>query len=142
MMEVVAVGLVKANLTLKNPRKPELRPIEVQAVADTGSIHLCIPQHIQIQLGLEEAALKEATLADGSKKLVPYVGPVELAFENRVGFAGALVMGDEVLLGAIPMEDMDLVVIPKTRTLSVNPASPNVATSVIKQATAAKIVER
>ena len=72
------------------------------------------------------------TLADGSKKSVPYVGPVELRFKNRVGFAGALVLGDEVLLGAIPMEDMDLIVIPRTRTVDVNPASPNVATSIVK----------
>jgi hypothetical protein len=57
---------------------------------------------------------------------------VELHFKNRVGFAGALVMGDEVLLGAIPMEDMDLVVVPKTRTLDVNPGSPNIATSIVK----------
>jgi clan AA aspartic protease len=126
------MGLVKAKLELKNPRKPELQPIEVDALADSGAVHLCIPPHVQIQLGLDEITKKEATLADGKKVLVPYVGPVELRFKNRVGFAGALVMGDEVLLGAIPMEDMDLVVIPKTRTLDVNPGSPNIATSVVK----------
>lgn len=126
------MGLVHANLTLKNPRQPELQPIEVRALADTGAVHLCIPPHVQLQLGLEEIAKKEATLADGGKKLVPYVGPVELHFKNRVGFAGALVLGTEVLLGAIPMEDMDLVVVPKTRTLDVNPESPNVGTSVVK----------
>jgi clan AA aspartic protease len=125
------MGLVKAKLVLKNPRKPELQPVEVDALADSGAVHLCIPVHVQIQLGLEEIAQKEATLADGSKKLVPYVGPVELHFKNRVGFTGALVLGTEVLLGAIPMEDMDLVIIPRTRSLDVNPASPNVATSVV-----------
>ena len=41
-------------------------------------------------------------------------------------------MGDQVLLGAIPMEDMDLFVIPKTRTIEVNPSSPNIATSIVK----------
>lgn len=41
-------------------------------------------------------------------------------------------MGDQVLFGAIPMEDMDLVLIPKTRTPDVNPASPNIATSIVK----------
>lgn len=62
-----------------------------------------------------------------------YVGlRFEVRFKNRVGFTGALVMGDQVLLGAIPMEDMDLVVIPKTRTLDVNPASPYVASTVVK----------
>src|SRR2546423_447008 len=126
------MGLINAKVTLNNPRKPELHPVEVDALADSGAVHLCIPPHIQIQLGLEEVTKKEVTLADGGRKLVPYVGPVELRFKNRVGFAGALVMGDEVLLGAIPMEDMDLVVIPKTRSLDVNPGSPNVATSIVK----------
>jgi transposase len=36
------------------------------------------------------------------------------------------------LLGAIPMEDLDLVIHPATRTVTVNPASPNVPTSVAK----------
>ena len=126
------MGLTRAKLAIKNPRKPDLQPLEVEALADSGSVHLCLPQHVQIQLGFEEIVKKEVTLADGSKKLVPYVGPVELHYKNRVGFAGALVMGDEVLLGAIPMEDMDLVIIPKSRALDVNPASPNIATSIVK----------
>ncbi len=126
------MGLVRAKITLNNPRRVDLQPVEVDAVADSGSVHLCIPAHVQIQLGLEEVARKEASLADGGKKVVPYVGPVEIRFKNRVGFGGALVLGDEVLLGAIPMEDMDLAVIPSTRTLDVNPSSPNVATSVVK----------
>jgi clan AA aspartic protease len=126
------MGLVHAKLALLNPRKPDLQAVEVDALADSGAVHLCIPPHVQIQLELEETAKKEVNLADGGKKLVPYVGPVELRFKNRIGFAGALVLGDEVLLGAIPLEDMDLVIIPKTRTLDVNPGSPNVATSVAK----------
>src|ERR1700732_3820417 len=99
------MGLTRAKLLLKNPRLPDLQPVEVTALADSGAVHLCIPLHVQLQLGLEEAEKKEATLADGSKRLVPYVGPVELHFKNRVGFVGAMVIGDEVLLGAIPMED-------------------------------------
>src|SRR5262249_22741946 len=99
------MGLVNAKLLLKNPRRPDLQPIEVDALADTGSVHLCIPQHVQMQLDLEEKEKKEATPADGRKQWVPYVGPVELHFKNRIGFSGALVLGDQVLLGAIPMED-------------------------------------
>ena len=117
---------------LKNPRIPEIEAIEVSCLADSGSVHLCIPEHIQIQLQLEEIDSKEAILADGSKKLVPYVGPIEIHFKNRIGFAGALVMGDQVLLGAIPMEDMDLIIIPKSRTIDINPESPNIATSIAK----------
>ena len=126
------MGLVNENVLLRNPRLPELAPVDVVALADSGAVHLCIPEHVQIQLKLEAIDNKEVTLADGPKKLVPYVGPIELRFKNRVGFAGALVMGDQVLLGAIPMEDMDLIIIPKTRTLDVNPDSPNIASSIVK----------
>jgi clan AA aspartic protease len=126
------MGLANTSIALRNPRLPDLEPIEVDALADTGAVHLCIPSHIQIQLKLEEIDKKEVTLADGSRKLVPYVGPIELRYKNRVGFAGALVVGDQTLLGAIPMEDMDLVVVPKTREVIVNPSSPNIASSIAK----------
>jgi clan AA aspartic protease len=126
------MGLVNAKITLKNPRKPDLEQVEIEALADTAAVHLCIPPHIQIQLELEEIDKKEVTLADGSRKLVPYVGPIEIKFKNRIGFAGALVMGDQALLGVIPMEDMDLIIIPKTKKIDINPGSPNIATSIAK----------
>ena len=126
------MGFSNAKLLLKNPRRADMVPVEVEALADSGALHLCIPEHIQIQLQLDEVDKKETTFADGSKKLLPYVGPIEIRFKNRVGFAGALVMGDQALLGVIPMEDMDLVIIPKTRTVDVNPYSPNIGTSVAK----------
>ncbi len=126
------MGLSNAVIQLKNPRNPELEPVEIDALADTGALHLCIPDHIRIQLGLEEIDKKEVTLADGSTRLIPYVGPIELHFKNRIGFTGALVMGDQALLGAIPMEDMDLIVVPKTREVIINPLSPNIAMSTAK----------
>jgi len=127
------MGLIHAKIILKNPRNSKVKPIEVEALADSGALHLCIPAHLQIQLKLEEIDKKEVTLADGSKKMVPYVGPLEVRFKNRVGFVGALVMGDEPLLGAIAMEDMDLVVIPAKRVLDVNPDSPNVPCTIAKK---------
>jgi clan AA aspartic protease len=129
--KLIEMGLVNAKIILKNPRNPGLEAVEVDALADTGAVHLCIPEHVMIQLDLEELDKKEVALADGEKKLVPYVGPIEIRFKKRIGFVGALVMGNQVLLGAIPMEDMDLVVIPSTRTIDVNPNSPNVATSIV-----------
>jgi len=112
---------------------PELGAVEVDALADTGALHLCIPEQVRARLQLEAIAEKDVTLADGSVRQVPYVGPIEIRFKNRVGFAGALVMGDQVLIGAIPMEDMDLVVVPRTRTLEVNPRSPNIGSTIAKQ---------
>ena len=126
------MGLALGMLTLANPRNPQLQPLEVEPLADTGSVHLCIPEHVRLQLQLEEQGRKEVTIADGSKRELPYVGPIEVRFKNRVGFVGAIVMSDQVLLGAIPMEDMDLVVLPKDRRIDVNPASPNVACSIAK----------
>jgi len=126
------MGLINAKLSLINPRRPGLQPVEVDALADSGAVHLCIPVHIQLQLGFEEIERREVTVADRRQLSVPYVGPVELRFKNRVGFGGALVMGDQVILGAIPMEDMDLILIPKTRTVDVNPLNPNFAASIVK----------
>ena len=127
------MGLVHGKIVLKNPRNLKIKAVEVEALVDSGALHLCIPEHLQIQLKLEESDKKEVALADGSKKMVPYVGPVEIRFKDRVGFVGALVMGDQPLLGAIPMEDMDLVVIPSKRILDVNPGSPNVPFTIAKK---------
>ena len=126
------MGLVNDKVILRNPRLPDLEAMEVDALADSGAVHLCIPEQVSIQLKLEAIDSKEVTLADGRRAVVPYVGPIEVRFKNRVGFAGALVMGDQVLLGAIPMEDMDLVIVPKTRMLDVNPKSPNIASTIAK----------
>ncbi|MGV3667161.1 MAG: hypothetical protein ACO1NV_13585 [Leptospira bouyouniensis] len=81
---------------------------------------------------MEEHSRKEIELADGSKQFVPYVGPIEIAFQNRSAFVEAIVMGTEVLLGAIPMEDMNLVVIPKDRKVDINPENPNFAAAKAK----------
>jgi len=126
------MGMTRSKITLSNPRRPNLEPIEIDALADTGALHLCIPEHVRLQLDLDKVEDREVTLADGSKKLVPYVGPVMINFSNRSGFTGALVLGDEALIGAIPMQDMDLIVIPSSRTLAVNPNSPNVPASMAK----------
>ena len=126
------MGITRTQLILANPILRGLEAIEVTALADTGAMHLCIPEHVALQLELEEKEKREVTLADGSKRLYPYVGPVELKFGNRSCFVGAMVMGDEVLLGAIPMEDMDLIVRPLTREVVVNPSSPNIPSSLAK----------
>jgi hypothetical protein len=60
------------------------------------------------------------------------VGPIHIQFENRECYVGAVVLGDQVLLGAVPMEDMDLVVIPSERRVAVNPLNPNFAAGIVK----------
>ncbi len=63
----------------------------MRALADSGAVHLCIPEHIAIQLQPRELEQRELIQADGHWRTVPYMGPIE------------------VLLGAILMENMNLV---------------------------------
>jgi clan AA aspartic protease len=107
------MGLVYSEITLSNPILAELKPITVKCLADAGSTYLVLPQHITTQLQLHALETREATTADGSSHTVPYAGPIRVSFDNRNCFVGALIRGDEVLLGAVPMEDMGLVVHPK-----------------------------
>ena len=127
------MGLVNADLKLSNPAR-DIQPLYVRSLVDTGAMNLCVPEHVAVQLGLEELYKREVTIADGSTHLVPYVGPIAIEFENRGCVTGALALGDEVLLGVVPMEDMDVLVSPATQTLIVNPANPNIARAVVKAA--------
>ncbi|MCB2049713.1 MAG: clan AA aspartic protease [Novosphingobium sp.] len=126
------MGIVHALIGLANARDDSLQPMEVNALVDSGALHLCIPQHIANQLKLEKQSERAVTLADGREQTVDYVGPVTVSFEGRKCLTGALVLGNEALLGAIPMEDMDLVIHPSRQNLSVNPASPNIPMSLAK----------
>ena len=126
------MGLTYSKISLSNPREPALQPIELNSLVDTGALMLCIPQSVAHQLGLVELDKRPVTIADGTSHQVPYVGPVRVDFENRFCFVGALVIGDETLLGAVPMEDMDLVVHPATQRLMPNPLHPNKPSYTIK----------
>ena len=129
-----AMGLIYTDIDLSNPRDDALSPLTVNALVDTGSITLCVPEHVAVQLDLKELERREVTTADGKHVLVPYVGPVRVKFENRSCYTGALVLGDGVLLGSIPLEDMDLVVNSRLEKVTVNPESPNIPSAVVKQA--------
>jgi hypothetical protein len=63
---------------------------------------------------------------------VGQVDTVKVRFRNRRCFTGAMVLGNEVLLGAIAMEDMDLVLRPQLQSVDVNPESPNIPLSLAK----------
>ena len=126
------MGVVYATIKLSNPVMSDSVPIEVQCFVESGATYLCIPPHLADQLQLQELQKREVTLAEGSSILVPYVGPIKVEYANRLCFVGAMVLDDQTLLGAIPMEDMDLVILPKLFQLSVNPESPNVAHGLAK----------
>lgn len=125
------MGHIHTNIVLSNPRHASLAPMEVEALVDTGAATLCIPEHVAVQLNLETLEQREVTTADGKRRTCDYVGPVQVRFGNRACFVGALVLGNFVLLGAIPLEDMDLVVHPLRQTVTVNPDSPNMPSAIV-----------
>lgn len=126
------MGITYATMRLGNDARTDLDEIDVEAVVDTGAVHLCIPEHIALQLQLKDSGVREVTLADGHVQQVRYVSPVRIEMLNRICVTGALVLGDQVLLGAIPMEDMDLIVEPSRQKVTVNPRAPNIPMSLAK----------
>jgi clan AA aspartic protease len=124
------MGLVFTSVEVANARRDDLSPMELRVLVDSGALHLCLPREVVLQLDLAVLDQRTITYDDGRSEVVDYVGPIRLRFENRQCLMGALVTGDQALLGAIPMEDMDLVIDPAHRSVTVNPAHPNIAASV------------
>jgi len=104
----------------------EIKKMTVSALVDTGAYMLCINENIQEQLQLPVLEKRKGQMANGSVNEYDVVGPVELKFRNRRTMCNAMVLpGDnEVLLGAIPFEDMDVLIHPQRQELIVNPDHP------------------
>jgi len=124
------MGSVYAEITLKNAtdvanvrqglmREDEVRSLLVNALVDTGAGTLVINDEICRKLGLEHGVVWESTLADGSKHLYKRMEPVSINWENRESTLSPTVIPgiDTILLGVIPLEDMDLIVDPKEEKL-------------------------
>jgi clan AA aspartic protease len=114
----------------------DIRRLKVQALVDTGAIMLSINESIRAQLDLEILEKRTATLADGSLVELDVAGPVDIRFGNRQCTTRAIVLPGEAecLLGAIPIEDMDLVVDLNEQTLKIHPDHPYKAQMVLKGA--------
>ena len=112
----------------------EVKKLQLNILVDTGSYNLCINETIQSQLDLPFLEKRKGQLADGSIHEYDLVGPMVLKFKNRQTVCNALVLsGDnEPLLGAIPLEDMDVLIHPLRQELIVNPDHPYYAQMKIK----------
>jgi clan AA aspartic protease len=112
----------------------DVRRAEVRMLVDSGAYMLCLNEHIQAQLGLDIIDSTEGELADGTVVTMPVAGPVDLRFGNRQTSCRAVILPGlaEPLLGAIPMEDMDVLIHPKTQELIINPANPYIAKKSLK----------
>ena len=98
----------------------KVRSLTVRALVDSGAYQLCINDNIRRQLDLPEVDRITAELADGTLTELAVVGPVEIRFKTRRTVCNAAVLpgNTEVLLGSIPMEDMDLFLYPATPYIS------------------------
>jgi hypothetical protein len=121
-----AMHIGYAEIELTNPCRPRLAAVRVRARAGTGAVVMCIPAHVALRLALPAESQRELTLADGRKLRAPYVGPIHVAFGDRGCFVGALVLGEDVQLGEIAMQDLDLVIPPSGDAVTVDPQSPEI----------------
>ena len=46
------MGHIFTEIELSNPREQQLTSVKVNALADTGALMLCIPEHVALQLKL------------------------------------------------------------------------------------------
>ncbi|MFZ4534985.1 clan AA aspartic protease [Propionivibrio sp.] len=126
------MGLTYAALKLTNLFTNQ--QVQVNALVDTGATFMCVTEEIALQLGFDitEVRQQTVTLADGHQRKVPKIAPIEIVFENRSYVTEAVVLGNEPLLGVIPLEAMDLVVDPRQQALIVNPQHPNYPVALAK----------
>ncbi|MDR1256702.1 MAG: clan AA aspartic protease [Spirochaetaceae bacterium] len=119
------MGMVRTEITLVNIRdrnvadvgympQDQVRRLTVNALVDTGAGTLVINEEIREKLGLRIRRTHRGTLADGTKEEYSMAEPLEITWKDRMAVCEAIVLpnADEILLGAIPLEAMDLMVHP------------------------------
>jgi clan AA aspartic protease len=119
------MGAVYAEITLKNGgditmverglmKEQKVRQVSIMAMVDTGVGTLVIDEAICQKLGLTIRSLRRSSLADNSKTICKVTEPVQVHWKDRRTYCEAFVLPDmdQALLGAIPLEGMDLMVNP------------------------------
>ncbi len=112
----------------------EVKRMTVTMLVDTGSYMLCINEVIQSQLKFHIIEKRKAETADGRILEFDVADNVQVRFKNRSTTCRAMILpGDsEPFLGAIPLEDMDVLIHPQRQELIVNPAHPYFAQMKLK----------
>jgi len=124
------MGTVHAEITLKNAKdegkaldglikEEDVRAATVQAVVDTGAMSLVITEELCQKLGLAVKGEKVARIANGQRVSCKVTEAVEIHWKNRTSTLSAVVIpgAADVLLGTLPLEDMDLMVNPVSQEL-------------------------
>ncbi|MDR1787167.1 MAG: aspartyl protease family protein [Treponema sp.] len=119
------MGNFSQKITLKNQadlamfrhgfiKEAEVREVTIEALVDTGASILFITEEVRQKLGLTVEQKSYATIANGMRQPCQRTEPVAIYWKNRSTVCPAMVIpgADTNLLGAIPLEGMDLKVNP------------------------------
>jgi len=125
------MGLVFENIISKNAGdvynvrrgiigEANIHQVDVQAVVDTVAELLVLNEEIRQKLELDILEKKQVNLANNEPKNCRFTEPVEVHWKDRYTIVQALVLdgANEVLLGAIPLEGMNLIVDPVNQRLA------------------------
>lgn len=93
------------------PRQ-HVRRARISGVVDSGATRLVIPQAVALQLGLELSGTASVQYADGRKEVRSIARNIRLTYGGREGLFSAIVepARDSILIGAIVMEELDLLI--------------------------------
>jgi len=142
-METLGMGAVRVEVKLTNAIDEALvnrgllapcllREYVAQALVDTGALTLVIPASVVKELGLRILRQQVARYANGFEEAIGVTEPVKIVCEERQTSVEALVVGDEVLIGQVVLELLDLLLDCKNQHLIPNPANPDYPVAVIK----------
>ncbi|MBW4507652.1 MAG: clan AA aspartic protease [Scytonematopsis contorta HA4267-MV1] len=109
-----------------------LREYEVDGLVDIGAVSLVIPASMAEQLGLRIMGQRMAQYANGSEEFIGFSGPLIVECLGRKTIDEALIVGNEVLVGQVILEKLDLLVDCKNQRLIPNPEHPNYPVAMIK----------
>jgi len=124
------MGTVYAELLLRNSEditlakqgymKPEnIRTVTVTAIVDTGSYSLMIDEQTAQKLGLGKTGEQRIRIANGERIVCPVTTPVEINWKDRQSVMRVITVPGlpQILLGLLPLEEMDLIVHPNKHEL-------------------------
>jgi len=117
--------MFKEEITLENAKdraladggalkEEEVRVLKIEAIPDTGAWSLVINEDVRQKLGLAIKKKRQSMLADGTSISYDVTDTVIVQWKNRDCPVPAIVLpgAKEVLIGALPLESMDLMVDP------------------------------
>lgn len=105
--------------------KGEIRTYEADALIDTGVVSSVVPANVMKQLGLQSDGQRVAEYADGRNDVVDLTEPITFSIIGRETAEGAMVLGDEVIIGQTILEVLDLHGDCRNQKLIPNPAHPD-----------------